>query len=503
MFDNVDFNSNDVLGGDFSQEHVSELLKAMSAGDQTGRDLNGQITAGSSLKVESLEPALKVLTNTDQHIKFWKMIPKQKAYNTVEEYNQLVDYGMDIGIFNNEGETPQFTDSQYRRESVKIKYMGVAGEVTHPFMLVRLQPGVGEALSQEVQNKMMFLTRSVNKSLAIADSHLVSNEFDGIFRQHFVGITGQTGSVTVNDLDKYWDATNVIDARGAYLTDKMVEDASHSVVNDGFGTVSQIIAPPVVFNDYVKQFHESKRVMVNNPVSATQNGVMGQAVNTIITQFGNIDVTNDIFYDYKKARVYNDGATSTKAPAAITPDGSTPVAAVSDSAATKFGSTYAGSYFYAVASKNRFGESAMTILDTSAVSVTATQSVDLLFTITEGSYASESFVIYRTEATASNYQTAKFYPILEISKAELTAGWDGAAAGLVRDRNRNIPNTYTATVFDNTPDVYAFKQLAPMMRMDLAVTSPSRRFMVLLYGSPVLYAPRKKAVIKNIGKRGL
>jgi hypothetical protein len=118
MFDNVDFNSNDVLGGDFSQEHVSELLKAMSAGDQTGRDLNGQITAGSSLKVESLEPALKVLTNTDQHIKFWKMIPKQKAYNTVEEYNQLVDYGMDIGIFNNEGETPQFTDSQYRRESV-------------------------------------------------------------------------------------------------------------------------------------------------------------------------------------------------------------------------------------------------------------------------------------------------------------------------------------------------------------------------------------------------
>lgn len=504
-FNNIDFNSNQVFGGEsnFTQEQVTELMKAMSAGDQTGRELNGQITSGSSLKVESLEPALKVLTSTDQHIKFWKMIPKQKAYNTVEEFNQLVDYGMDIGIFNNEGETPQFTDSQYRRESVKIKYMGVAGEVTHPFMLVKLQPGVGEALAQEVQNKMIFLTRAVNKDLPTADSHLISNQFDGIFRQHFVGITGHTGAMTVNALDSYWGATNVIDARGAFLTDAMVEDATHAVVNDGFGVASQIIAPPVVFNDYVKQFHESKRVMVNNPVAATQSGVMGQAVNTIVTQFGNIDVTSDIFYDYKKSRTYNEGATSAKAPNAITPDGSTPVAAVNDSASTKFGTAYAGSYFYAVAAKNRFGESAMTILSTSATAISATQSADLLFTNSDGSYAAESFVIYRTEAGVSNYQTAKFYPIFEINKAELTAGYDGGVAGYVRDRNRSIPNTYTATIFDNTPDVYAFKQLAPMMRMDLAVTSPSRRFMVLLYGTPVLYAPKKKAVIKNIGKRGL
>lgn len=504
-FNNIDFNSNQVFGGEnnFTQEQVNELLKAMSAGDQTGRELNGQITSGASLKVESLEPALKVLTSTDQHIKFWKMIPKQKAFNTVEEFNQLIDYGMDIGIFNNEGETPQFTDSQYRRESVKIKYMGVAGEVTHPFMLVKLQPGVGEALAQEVQNKMMFLTRAVNKDLPTADSHLISNQFDGIFRQHFVGMTGHSGAMTANALDLYWDANNVIDARGAFLTDAMVEDATHAVVNDGFGVASQIIAPPVVFNDYVKQFHESKRVMVNNPGSATTNGVMGQAVNTIMTQFGPIDVTSDIFYDFKKARAYNDGATSAKAPVAITPDIAAPVAAVADTAGSKFGTAYASSYFYAVAAKNRYGEGPMTILSTTATAIGATQSADLIFTITDGPYAAESFVVYRTEAGATNYQTAKFYPIIELNKAELAAGYDGGAATKVRDRNRNIPNTYTATIFDNTPDVYAFKQLAPMMRMDLAVTSPSRRFMVLLYGSPVLYAPKKKAVIKNIGKRGL
>ena len=473
-----------------SGAEMYDLMKAMSAGAQTGRDLNNTDTSGAALKTESLDPTLKVLTSTDQHIKFWKLLPKEKAYNTVEEYNQLKDYGSSIGIFNNEGETPQFTDSIYTRRSVLIKYAGVSGEVTHPFTLVNLGSGVGNALAKEVQNKTQYLLRSINKSLSIGDSSKIANEFDGFFAQHFAGIA------TDGSLDTYANSSAVIDARDSALTDSNVEDAAQAIVNDGFGSVTSIIGAPIIFNDYVKRFYANKTVMVGNPTQATTGAIMGQKVNTIQSQFGAVEVNDDIFFDYKAPNAYNASATSTQSP--VAPVLGSAVAVQTDTN-TKF-ANFNSTYWYAVTAKNRYGESAMTLLNTVGQAVLATQAVDLSFTQTDGPYASESFVIYRTRAGETNYTTAKFWPILTISKTQLATGFDGGAAGIVRDRNRVIPGTYKAIVTDFTTDVVAIKQLAPLLRMDLARVSPSYRFMVLAYLTPVLFAPKKMAIITNIGR---
>ena len=84
-----------------NQGEMAELRKAMVATEQTGRELADVPTSGASLKVESLENTLKVLTFKDSDIVLWKKIPKLPAYNTVEEYNQLTDYGAERGGFNN------------------------------------------------------------------------------------------------------------------------------------------------------------------------------------------------------------------------------------------------------------------------------------------------------------------------------------------------------------------------------------------------------------------
>lgn len=481
-----------VFPGIDTPDKIYELAKAMSATDQTGQTLIGQLTAGAALKTESLDPMLKILTSQDKHIVLHKILPKQKAFNTVEEFNQLFDYGLDVGIFNKEGETPQFTDSQYRRQSALIKYTGVSGEVTHPFTLVRLGSGVGDALATEVKNKTQFLIRALDKAYPVSDSKLVADEFDGIFKQHYVGITGETGPA---GLDAYTNSSVVIDARGYILSDKMVEDAAHGVVNDNYGMATEIIGPPVIFSNYVSQFHESKRIVVGMG-GAVEGATMGQSVNAIMTQFGKINVTTDIFFDWKKSRLYNEGATSAKAPTA-------PVAGVDPTAVdtdtnTKF-TDGAGTYWYAVAARNRYGESAMTLLDTTGQVVAATESVDLQFTHTDGSYAAECLVVYRTKRGVTDYTTAPFYPILMLTKTEMAAGYDGATATLVRDRNRVLPGTYSAIVTDNSLDVWALKQLAPIMRMDLARTSPSFRFMILAYLTMVLFAPKKIARIMNVG----
>ena len=487
-----------VFPGLDSPDKIYELAKAMSAGSTTGQGLVGQLTSGAALKTESLDPTLKILTSQDRHIILHKILPKQQAYNTVEEFNQLVDYGLNIGIFNNEGETPQFTDSIYRRESILVKYTGVSGEVTHPSTLVRLGSGVGDALAQEVKNKTQFLLRALDKAYSGSDSRLIATEFDGILKQHFVGITG-TATPSPTLLAQYFNDSTVIDARGYVLSDKNIEDAAYGVVNDNFGMVSMVIGPPMVFSNYVSQFHESKRIVVGLD-GAVEGATMGQSVNAIMTQFGKLDVVSDIFFDYKQGQAYNAAATSSKAPNAPTAGVVNPTAAVHSDTSTKF-TDGAGSYWYAVAAKNRYGTSALTLLNTSVQAVLATDAVDLLWTQVDGAYATESFIVYRTEASATAYTTANFWPILTISTAELAAGYDGAAAGYVRDRNRFIPNTRSAIVLDNSLDVWGLKQLAPIMRMDLARTSPSFRFMILAYLTLVLFAPKKLARIVNIGSK--
>lgn len=476
-----------VLGG-----ASDELVKAVVAGSQTGRDYNNVSNSGASLKTESLDAMVRVLTNTEKHIVFWKALNKQSIYNTVHEYNQQLDYGNDSGGFNLEGETPQFSDPTYRRKSALIKYLGFAGEVSHPAMLVRNADGVNN-WSREIQNKTALLMRFINKSIATANSKMVPTEFDGLFQQHF-----EAEEVGNSSLNTYFNSSQLIDARGSILTDDLIQDATNAAVNDNFGYVDKIIGSPTIFNNYVKQFDGLKRFNVGYP-GAISGATTGQSVSKIDTQFGPVDIMNDIFFDRKVAKDYNAAATSSKAPAAPTAGG-TPVAVVNSIATSKF-SGFTGTYFYGVTARNRYGESAMLLLDTTAATVAnATDAVDLQFVAGSGSYAATSFVIYKTKKNQAAYTDSKaFWPVFEVSATELAAGYDGAAATKVRDRNLWIPAAQSALVTVIDPEYFEYLQLAPIMKMDLAITSPSKRFMVLNYGTPALYMPTKVIRIANIG----
>jgi hypothetical protein len=478
--------------GNASQAELDELIKAMSAGSITGRETTGLTTAsGAPLKTESLETTLKVLTNTERDIVFWKMIPKLPAYNTVEEYNQLKSYGTDGGAFTNEGELPESADSQYVRRAELVKFLGVTREVTHPMQLVSTM--VGNMIQKEIQNGTQWLLRQVDNALFFGKAANVPQEFNGFYAQHFTGFEGTA--------DQYQDSEVVIDARGYRLDDAFVESAA-SGVNVNYGFADKIIAPPVIFSNYVKGFHERKLIQPNT--QQVQAGIMGQKVVKIVTQFGDIDVVDDKFA--RKGSLYrmaNSAALSVKAPAAIVPDGVTPLAAVAD-ATNRFKGTpaYDGDYFYAVAPKNRYGEGTLTPLSNAVVAIATTESADLKFADGGGAYPATSYVVYRSEVDpAGAIGVTPLYPIFEISKAEVAAGYDGADPGLVRDKNRVIANTESAIVQEHSDQVYAFKQLAPLMKMDLAILAPSTRFMILLYGTPILYAPKKWAKIINIGTK--
>lgn len=479
-----------LFGGHTSAEDLENLNKALTAGSITGRDTTNLTTAsGAPLKVESLEKTLKILTFNAQDIVFWKNIPKAPAFNTVEEYNQLSSYGADRGGFYNEGELPNTEDSTYVRRAQLVKFLGVTKEVTHPMTLVNTM--IGSAIEREITNGTLWILRKLDKALYFGNSSTVSQEFDGFFTQH-------ANNDAFSSLDAYLGSNVVVDCRGDYLKEKYIENAANGMV-ENFGMGTDLYAPPRVLSDFVKNFYGNKFIQPNT--IALTGGTMGQRVKNFESQFGNINLNYDIFMAPGAAKTTATAASSNNAPVAPTSGGITAQTGVANSwfkNPNALGGNDAGNYVYAVSAINRYGESVLTTMG-AAATIAAGGAADLAVTLPASTYPATGIQVYRSLIGGVAGSTTLLYPIFTVSAAQLAAGYDGGAAGVIRDRNVYISNTNKAMLVQQSTDVIEFKQLAPLMKMDLAVIAPSFRFMVLMYGTPFLYAPLKMVVFINIG----
>lgn len=474
----------------------SEILKAMVAGDQTGRELNNTISGFQSLKPESLDPVLKQLEFTMKQIVMWNLIPKKNVYNTVHEYNQQVKYSTSNAHFMAEGDRPENGDSQYRRKSVLTKYMGLGGKLTLQGELMKHADGK-DPYTRQVENILMALTRDLDKALWEGDSNTTPTSFDGFARQHMLGINEiYSNSIGTSEqlLDNYYKDPVIIDANGKALAETQVNDACHTIVNDRYGEATTIITNPVVLKDFMTRQLDKQRVLLGAGANVAMN--VGSSVNQVTSQFGNVDLKSDVFFDRREPIAYNKATTSNKAPAIPT----TPsIAVASADTKNKFGTVWAGGYHYAVTAKNAYGESAALLINSSIQAVASTESVDIKFVDGGGSYPATSYVVYRTEKTPANYLTARFHPIFELSVSELAAGYDAAAATYVRDRNRQVAGTHSAIVMSPSDLLWEYIQLMPTSKIEFALTTLAKEFAVVNFGALALYMPGKIGRIVNIG----
>ena len=470
-----------------------ELVKAVTASQQTGRDFNNTTADGiGQLKIESLNGTIKVLEGTMKNLRLWGMMPKKTIENTVHEYIQLVKYSNIGRSFYAEGTLPDEDNSQYRRKSVNIKFQGITGGATMPSLAMRIVGKKDNGYQLEVENKTLALLRLVTQNITNANDSFSDLQFKGLHQLHREGIDDIVGAGA--NLDTYENDSSVIDVRGKALDDENAEDAVHNIVARRYGSATKIIAPLKVHSDYVKRKKDQKRIIVNS--DGVTNGTFGQRAQAIQTQAGLVDLDYDIYMDPIVSATHTEAATSaTNSPASPTIDPTTPIAVVTDTS-TKFGDG-AGNYFYGVRARKNGELSAMVMFDASAQAVSATQAVDLKFTITNNANVADSFVIYRSEKDSVD---GLLYPIIEVSVAEHLAGYDGAAANTVRDKNRVIANTHSAYVLDPTSDIWEYLELpGGVQKLEYAITTPSKRFSVFSYGAPVFYQPGKVARIRNIG----
>jgi len=476
-----------------SPEALQDIAKALEAGSLSGQaTMNRTDLSGSPLKTESLDSTLRVTTFQESEIVVWKRIPKSAAYSTNEEYNQMTDYGSDVGGFYGEGETPNEEDSTYVRRQQLVKFLGVKKGVTHVMTLT--QTMIGNAIAQEAKNGTMWILRKLNRSIVDADSRIIPNAFNGVYAQH-IRPDGSNFNGGLGEYD-YLSSEIVVDLRGSYLKEEHMETAQEGMIeNHGIG--NEFFGAPKIFSDFAKGFYGKK--YINPNTEQTSAGIMGQRVVGHDTQFGRVNFTPDLFMNKRKPKFYNDGGVGgSGAPNAIVPDGTTPINALTGITNSLWASSDAGNYVYGITAVNYLGESPMTVLSNTATTISAGGAVDLKFTASTSGPAATGFVIWRAEKGMA-YNVAKFYKLFEVSAQELANGYNGAAASTVRDTNMYMPNTNQAFLIQNTSDVWTFRQLLPMMKMDLAITGPVFNFLVLLYGTPILFQQRKMVRFINVG----
>jgi len=440
-----------------SMADLAELRKALDIG--YSQPVTGQ--GADALRVESLEATLKLLTYSQTNLRLWNQINKDTAYSTVEEYNKLVQYGSDGGGFNSSGALPEEEDTTYERADQKVKYLGTTRSVNHPSTLVRTVPA--DLIAQETQNGALWLMGKINHALYYADSSAVPLEWNSLTKQIVDG------------------SGHVIDLEGAPLTKENVEDAADRIAQN-FGMPQKFFSNGKVFAEFSDTYNQYQRFAA--PGGAA--GVVGTPVTGVATTNGVVGFEPDVFV--KDGSTVPAAATNSKAPAAPT---------VSFGSATGTDSNFktadAGDYKYKFTAVNNYGESAPTSLS-AAQTVTALQHVPVTITDGGGSYGATGYNVYRTEKNGSTvYKLAYTIPRTAVSGVyQSSTTWN--------DLNTYRANTYIGLMLDMSPQSLNFKQLSPMIKMNLAIISPAIRWMQLLYGTPIVYAPKKNVVFRNIGK---
>lgn len=462
-----------------SAAEVEDLNKALSAGVQ-----RPPTSGGNVLRVESLEATLRITTLTLQHVKLWKKLNKLPAFNTVEEYNLLTDYGADAGAFTNEGDLPETQDSTYQRKVAYVKFMGTTREVTHPMTLVR--PAHGSVIGLETQNGATWLVERIERALFEGDSAMVPQSFDGFPTQILEGV----GVVDPNEdlypgVDTLGDARNtvIIDKRGQSLSEDDLEIGANYVLQN-YGTPTDLFMAPAALSDLARKFYPRERVNLPAPV----DGKVGFTVKSFDTSAGLVEFNNEIFLRSGRnngVKTAPGSATNAKAPAAPTLTSAT--AAANTGGTSKFGAADAGAYYYKVTAVNRYGESAAS----AAVSASPAAGQKVTLVITPAAGDQTAFKVYRSAKGAADGSQAQYMTMVA------SAGANPTTTSVV-DRNWYIPGCSIAPLFQMNLQNMSWRQLAPMLKIPLATIAASIRWMQLIYGTPILYTPKKNVLFINV-----
>lgn len=453
-----------------THEEIEELNKALTLGHEYSDTLPGAMTGGVTQTYESLDKTLRLVTYEMKNLAFWPDIAKDQANNTVEEFDVQNSYGANNNPFFTMGGTPVDAVTGYSRHVAKVKYVGTLREVHHNLTLVRAAHG--PVVAQQVKAGTMFILGAMERNLFDADEAINPLEFDGVKKQ--IVAADADPKFSAQAFDGYnTNNSSVYDLRGAILDEDVMQDIALVVLNN-FGFPTDLYLDTKAHSDFSKTFYPKQRIAA--PGTQVRGGII---VPDFQSSAGVFELKSNVFRRPRLAPL----AVASHASAPATPVIGVQPANAPD-AASKFAAADAGNYYYKFAAFNQYGESAAV-----ASNVVAPAAGDKVTIVIADQANTLGFMVFRTNKGEAAVN-AQF--IGRVAK--------GATTTTVVDFNEVLPGLSEAYLMKMDADNVMWKQLAPLMKMDLAIISTSYRWMQLLYGMPMLFTPKFNVYVKNIGK---
>lgn len=469
------------MGGTLSNTTYERLQKALVASPSTP----GGPGDGSSLIPQSLARTLKNVSFKMQNIKLWRNIAKQEAYAMAEEFDQLLDYGTQGGIFTGAMSTPAGNDSTFNRVQVTMKYAAVAYATDIAIMSTEVIGGSAEAL--QINNATRYLLRGVERNLFYGDSSLLPSAFDGVKK------------IVENFAQTYGFSNIVIDAGAQPISPDLLENAAQAI-QDNAGEISagrhSVYMAPIVQSYFSKVYAPAQRYGIDQQALMREGSLnIGVPVGGYNSTYGFLPFVNDIFLNLERpvtvtiqnAPAIPTGLTatlntnSTEDPNIATSRWQTP------SSATQYGVGYnGGPVTYQIAAVNTYGPS-QNSASTTTVTVGAGESVTLTWNRVTGSNGANYYQIYRS------MNGGEYLPVARVadSGTGTTQSWT--------DENTRVAGAFDVFVLNHDPEEgVVFKQLLPFFKWPLPIPALARYFAVALIGAPMVYVPSRCVVIENV-----
>ena len=476
--------------GGSSVAELEALRKALTV-DHTYAGAPGTFTGAGSLQVESLDSALKSVTFSDRNLAIWPRIPKDKAYSTVEEYVRQTSYGesQDGGFFDSEaGVTPHSEDPNWNRQLQRVRYIGTTRSVSHVSTLVKTigSPMVAKAVEagtkwilQQMERQLWTANGYFGNATGIfdgdtADVPATSLKYNGLDQQIRAGDSDTKAQYT--GFEGYDDDISVIvNVEGNVPDEDAIEEGAR-IQASNFGVPTHLFLDYKAHSDISRTFYPKE--WYPRP-GMMQNGQAGFILSKFISSAGIFELVGTRFLSPRRSVL---SAAQSDAP-------STPVSGGGVAVANTSSNLAAGTYFYRVSAVGQNGESlACAEFPVAGLAIAADQHAAL--TINPGTVGAQYYSVFRTETTGADY--------LFVGLVSDSTGNGGGATFV--DAGNWEAGTARAYQLSLTSDELVWRQLAPLMKMDLAVISPAYRWMQMLYGTPIVFAPRHHVIYDNIGQ---
>lgn len=463
--------------GEMGMDQVSELRKAIEAG--YGTDVS-TLTGGGALRIQSLEKTMLATIQENKHFALFNELAKTNATATVDEWTEQSSVGGFLGgSTNTELGTIAAAQGQYARRVGMVKYLMTRREVS---FVTTLQNALADAEAVEAQNGALQLLSDAEYLCWEGDDAVVPTEFAGIKAQIIGGVAA--GQVS---------GDNVLDAAGSSLASiDLINKAAAQIAGYGnFGTPTHIFMSQLTQSDFDTGLDPAFRVPLTDvPGGGIQ---LGSPVVGIRTSWGNIKTVNDVFIRDERQQMPFEVDFPTVAAANNTFKPTLAVDASANDAASKFGATHAGNYYYLVTGVNASGQSTGVI--SGQIAVAAGKKAVLTITASAGGQET-GYVIYRSRLNGTN-APSDFRQVARIAKAGATTTYT--------DLNRKIPGTTTAYVLNMAPGAQAitWRQLLPMLKFPLYPTvSATIPWAQLMFGYLRIGKRKHHVIIENVVPNG-